>query len=182
MPLAASVRVYSTPDGRAAPLRPSILTASTSLVPGSFSVSLGQRLAMRHPASLISISPSPNLELRRTITPHWIPLGGYGVRSPPSPLIERRPCAIYLMSSADCHPPQAGGRDCFQLSDGNQFPRSRSGIQFIAGRDSNPRPSGYEPDELPDCSTPRCGFMLATERGAAADPPSCGGRLRNVYP
>ncbi len=113
MPLAASVRVYSTPDGRAAPLRPSILTASTSLVPGSFSVSLGQRLAMRHPASLISISPSPNLELRRTITPHWIPLGGYGVRSPPSPLIERRPCAIYLMSSADCHPPQAGGRDCF---------------------------------------------------------------------
>src|SRR6185437_7123813 len=23
------------------------------------------------------------------------------------------------------------------------------------GRDSNPRPSGYEPDELPDCSTPR---------------------------
>src|SRR5919106_6185641 len=23
------------------------------------------------------------------------------------------------------------------------------------GRDLNPRPSGYEPDELPDCSTPR---------------------------
>jgi hypothetical protein len=21
----------------------------------------------------------------------------------------------------------------------------------------NPRPSGYEPDELPNCSTPRCG-------------------------
>ena len=23
------------------------------------------------------------------------------------------------------------------------------------GRDLNPRPSGYEPDELPNCSTPR---------------------------
>src|ERR1044072_4884470 len=30
-------------------------------------------------------------------------------------------------------------------------------------RDSNPRPSGYEPDELPDCSTPRRGrHSLAT--------------------
>src|SRR3954453_13975941 len=26
---------------------------------------------------------------------------------------------------------------------------------WLRGRDSNPRPSGYEPDELPDCSTPR---------------------------
>ncbi len=24
------------------------------------------------------------------------------------------------------------------------------------GRDLNPRPLGYEPNELPDCSTPRC--------------------------
>ena len=24
------------------------------------------------------------------------------------------------------------------------------------GEDLNFRPSGYEPDELPDCSTPRC--------------------------
>ena len=28
------------------------------------------------------------------------------------------------------------------------------------GRDLNPRPSGYEPDELPDCSTPRRGARL----------------------
>ncbi len=27
--------------------------------------------------------------------------------------------------------------------------------QLVAGGDLNPRPSGYEPDELPDCSTPR---------------------------
>ena len=28
-------------------------------------------------------------------------------------------------------------------------------IKAIAGQDLNLRPSGYEPDELPDCSTPR---------------------------
>ncbi len=26
----------------------------------------------------------------------------------------------------------------------------------MRGRDLNPRPPGYEPDELPNCSTPRC--------------------------
>ena len=30
------------------------------------------------------------------------------------------------------------------------------GFRWWRGRDLNPRPSGYEPDELPDCSTPRC--------------------------
>ena len=25
---------------------------------------------------------------------------------------------------------------------------------WLRGKDSNQRPSGYEPDELPDCSTP----------------------------
>ena len=30
-----------------------------------------------------------------------------------------------------------------------------SGGIWLRGRDLNPRPSGYEPDELPDCSTPR---------------------------
>src|SRR5438445_8200804 len=28
---------------------------------------------------------------------------------------------------------------------------------WLRGRDLNPRPSGYEPDELPGCSTPRLG-------------------------
>jgi hypothetical protein len=30
---------------------------------------------------------------------------------------------------------------------------------WLRGRDLNPRPSGYEPDELPGCSTPRRYFL-----------------------
>jgi hypothetical protein len=29
------------------------------------------------------------------------------------------------------------------------------GENWLRGRDLNPRPLGYEPNELPDCSTPR---------------------------
>jgi hypothetical protein len=29
------------------------------------------------------------------------------------------------------------------------------GLRWWRGRDLNPRPLGYEPNELPDCSTPR---------------------------
>ena len=32
---------------------------------------------------------------------------------------------------------------------------SLADIGWLRGRDLNPRPSGYEPDELPGCSTPR---------------------------
>src|SRR5260221_12801793 len=31
-------------------------------------------------------------------------------------------------------------------------------LKWLRGRDLNPRPSGYEPDELPGCSTPRLGI------------------------
>jgi hypothetical protein len=30
---------------------------------------------------------------------------------------------------------------------------------WLRGRDLNPRPSGYEPDELPGCSTPRLNYL-----------------------
>jgi hypothetical protein len=37
--------------------------------------------------------------------------------------------------------------------------------KWLRGRDLNPRPLGYEPNELPDCSTPRhvteAKFMVA---------------------
>ena len=33
--------------------------------------------------------------------------------------------------------------------------RTMGGENWLRGRDLNPRPSGYEPDELPGCSTPR---------------------------
>ena len=39
--------------------------------------------------------------------------------------------------------------------------------RWLRGRDLNPRPLGYEPNELPDCSTPRQGQTKLPE------PPNC---------
>ena len=45
------------------------------------------------------------------------------------------------------------------ISDLNQIRHLKSAIRnhegWLRGRDLNPRPLGYEPNELPDCSTPR---------------------------
>ncbi len=39
---------------------------------------------------------------------------------------------------------------------GIPFPIKIMHLAWLRGRDLNPRPLGYEPNELPDCSTPRC--------------------------
>ena len=57
-----------------------------------------------------------------------------------------------------------------QVSPGCDKPVPMSMENVISGCerwDLNPRPSGYEPDELPDCSTPRdshCGRSIPTSR------------------
>jgi hypothetical protein len=37
--------------------------------------------------------------------------------------------------------------------------RHRDQKDWLRGLDLNQRPSGYEPDELPGCSTPRCKYL-----------------------
>ena len=39
-------------------------------------------------------------------------------------------------------------------------------LSWLRGRDLNPRPLGYEPNELPDCSTPRYCKLLLTIKAA----------------
>ena len=40
------------------------------------------------------------------------------------------------------------------------------GLNWVQGLDLNQRPSGYEPDELPDCSTLQCDGGRDLGRGA----------------
>ena len=51
----------------------------------------------------------------------------------------------------------------------NQIPWLACESLWSRGQDLNLRPSGYEPDELPDCSTPQCGAL----RCASSDYTHC---------
>src|ERR1035441_7948867 len=41
---------------------------------------------------------------------------------------------------------------------GHKKKPARAGLNWLRGQDLNLGPSGYEPDELPGCSTPRLGI------------------------
>ena len=50
---------------------------------------------------------------------------------------------------------------------------------WLRGRDLNPRPLGYEPNELPDCSTPRQGQTKHPESSQFQSPDSSGNITSN---
>ena len=64
------------------------------------------------------------------------------------------PSVIQLVfSRRQCPEPESNQwHEDFQSS---ALPTELSGQKKLRGQDLNLRPSGYEPDELPDCSTPR---------------------------
>ena len=59
---------------------------------------------------------------------------------------------------------------------GSTASSKRSSHRALRGPDLNRRPSGYEPDELPDCSTPRQGAVLRQRRFRFSGG-DCGGRI-----
>ena len=95
----------------------------------------------------------------------------FGTRlSPMSRVRSRHPCVRTSASAIRCDFPRAASTDeprggrarsgvCWAEINIRKKPLKTLGFQglliWLRGLDLNQRPSGYEPDELPGCSTPR---------------------------
>jgi hypothetical protein len=58
---------------------------------------------------------------------------------------------------------------CLKTKEPRDNRGSFKNLHWLRGRDLNPRPLGYEPNELPDCSTPRHEDFLPLRAGGGAE-------------
>ena len=71
--------------------------------------------------------------------------------------------STYLISSVNGGPGRNRTNDTWIFSP--LLYRLSYGTTWLRGKDLNQRPPGYEPDELPDCSTPRCFYIFFFDGG-----------------
>ncbi len=121
----------------------------------------------------------PHHDHRSGLTAQPSPRGRPGTaessgREPEGRLVRGRsaPCARQWARGAKAAASPACHRTSVTTSISRKAPSFKLGasdlrVRWWRGRDLNPRPSGYEPDELPDCSTPRR-TLHRTSAGATA--------------